>query len=99
MDNLPCATKYEVEGLTEPVYEHGYRLGWVKDGHYYLNNHLDIELKYHQPAADLYRVVGFEVVPRSIDYSRLNFNKENGVRFLFLSFHLIISLQFRFSNI
>lgn len=92
MDNLPCATKYEVEGLTEPVYEHGYRLGWVKDGHYYLNNHLDIELKYHQPAADLYRVVGFEVVPRSIDYSRLNFNKENGVRFLFLSFHLIISL-------
>ncbi|MCP9260558.1 Transmembrane 9 superfamily member 4 [Dirofilaria immitis] len=73
VDNLPCITKYQVENTNEVVYENGYRLGWVEDGHYYVNNHLEIILRYHQPRPNVYRVVGFEVQPQSIDSSRFKF--------------------------
>ena len=31
-DNLPCATKFELLETGESQYEHGYKLGFVKDG-------------------------------------------------------------------
>ena len=31
VDNLPCATKFELLETAEVQYEHGYRLGFVKD--------------------------------------------------------------------
>ncbi|VDK67446.1 unnamed protein product [Onchocerca ochengi] len=73
VDNLPSTTKYQIENTNEVIYENGYRLGWEENGHYYVNNHLDIILRYHQPRPNVYRVVGFEVQPQSIDSSRFNF--------------------------
>lgn len=73
VDNLPCATKFEVDETGEVLHEHGYRLGWEENGRFYVNNHLDIVLSYHQPAPDVYRVVGFEVRPKSIDSKRFTF--------------------------
>uniref|UniRef100_A0A158Q7Z2 Transmembrane 9 superfamily member n=1 Tax=Elaeophora elaphi TaxID=1147741 RepID=A0A158Q7Z2_9BILA len=77
VDNLPCITKYQIENTNEVIYENGYRLGWEDDGHYYVNNHLDIILRYHQPRPDVYRVVGFEVQPQSIDSSRFKFSSDS----------------------
>ncbi|KAI6178644.1 Transmembrane 9 superfamily member [Aphelenchoides besseyi] len=66
IDNLPAATRYEVPETHEIFFDHGYRLGWVdKDNKVYLNNHLNIILRYHEPVPDVYRVVGFEVRPQS----------------------------------
>lgn len=31
VDNLPCATKFELMETGDVQYEHGYRLGFVKD--------------------------------------------------------------------
>uniref|UniRef100_A0A183EIA7 Transmembrane 9 superfamily member n=1 Tax=Gongylonema pulchrum TaxID=637853 RepID=A0A183EIA7_9BILA len=73
VDNLPCATRYEVSDTHEVIYENGYRLGWEENGRYFVNNHLDIILRYHQPSPNVYRVVGFEVQPQSIDSSRIKF--------------------------
>ncbi|VDM42616.1 unnamed protein product [Toxocara canis] len=76
VDNLPCVTKFEVEQTGEVMHEHGYRLGWEENGRYFVNNHLDILLSYHQPAPNIYRVVGFEVQPRSIDSKLFTFKNE-----------------------
>lgn len=73
VDNLPCVTRYEIRETGEELHEHGYRLGWEEQGHYFVNNHLDILLKYHQPAANIFRVVGFEVSPRSISRKHYTF--------------------------
>merc|ERR1719308_126901 len=48
MDNLPCATKFELPDTNEVQYEPGYRLGFEKDGKSYINNHLKFSLKYHK---------------------------------------------------
>jgi hypothetical protein len=69
-------------GVTEIHYDYGYSLGYVKDDKVrsanthgahinvqtYVNNHLSFVLHYHEHTAEKYRVVGFEVIPRSIDY-------------------------------
>jgi len=70
MDNLPCATKFELPDTNEVQYEPGYRLGFEKDGKSYINNHLKFSLKYHKdPDTNLYRVVGFLVESHSLDKS------------------------------
>ncbi|CAF0743885.1 unnamed protein product [Rotaria sordida] len=73
IDNLPCATKFQNVDTREIFYEHGYRLGiYTKEPEaMYLNNHLIMRLHYHQESEDLYRVVGFEVEPKSIDSARI----------------------------
>ncbi|KAH3731207.1 hypothetical protein DPMN_057215, partial [Dreissena polymorpha] len=67
VDNLPAATKFMMLDSNTEQYEHGYKLGFEKDGKYYLNNHLAIVLKYHtvEEGGNTYRVVGFEVKPES----------------------------------
>lgn len=77
VDNLPCITRYQIENSNEVIYENGYRLGWENNNRYYVNNHLDIILRYHQPRPDVYRVVGFEVQPQSIDSSRFKFSSDS----------------------
>ncbi|EFO25063.2 transmembrane 9 superfamily protein member 4 [Loa loa] len=77
VDNLPCITRYQIESTNEVIYENGYRLGWEDNGRYYVNNHLDIILRYHQPRPGVYRVVGFEVQPQSIDSSRFKFASDS----------------------
>lgn len=73
IDNLPCATTFEIPG-NHPQLEHGYRLGFVEKGNPYINNHLKIILKYHTQPGENYRVVGFEVQTKSINHSSLVFS-------------------------
>ncbi len=47
VDNLPCATKFSMLDTKEIQYEHGYKLGYVSNGAYFLNNHIKFVLKYH----------------------------------------------------
>ncbi|KAF2364065.1 Nonaspanin (TM9SF) [Trinorchestia longiramus] len=72
MDNLPIATKFDHLETGEPVYERGYKLGMVKGEDVYINNHLDFILSYHsEPDSDVYKLVRFEVEPRSIALSNM----------------------------
>lgn len=59
---MPCIT-------TGESFHDGYKLGWFDktSDKYYVNNHLNIVLKYHESVNGTYRVVGFEVLPKSID--------------------------------
>lgn len=72
-DNLPCATKFALLDSKDTQYEHGYKVGFVKDDKTYLNNHLRLVLKYHTEDEHHYRVVGFEVEPISINSADLKF--------------------------
>ncbi|XP_013789889.2 transmembrane 9 superfamily member 4-like [Limulus polyphemus] len=74
VDNLPCATRFEMLDTNQPQYEHGYRLGFIEDGTPYINNHLKLILKYHTEDGINFRVVGFEVVTKSIAFSDLTFD-------------------------
>lgn len=70
VDNLPCATKFHLLDNNEEQYEHGYQLGYVSNGEYFLNNHIRFILKYHtEKSTDLYRVVGFEIETHSLNHS------------------------------
>ncbi|CAF0915524.1 unnamed protein product [Adineta steineri] len=73
VDNLPCATKFQNPNTQATFYEHGYRLGnhMKQSKETYLNNHLIIRLFYHKESENGYRVVGFEVEPKSIDSKRI----------------------------
>ncbi|CAF1017616.1 unnamed protein product [Adineta ricciae] len=78
VDNLPSATKLQNVETQETLYEHGYRLGIrSKDSNdVFLNNHLILRLHYHKESENGYRVVGFEVEPKSISYSRIKSEDE-----------------------
>lgn len=65
IDNLPVATKYSIGNQVQ--YEHGYHLGFMKNGKTYLNNHLKFILKYHTEDESTYNIVGFEIEPSSIN--------------------------------
>ncbi|XP_078486667.1 transmembrane 9 superfamily member 4 [Ciona intestinalis] len=69
-DNLPAATVWPNDASGMQL-EHGFKLGLVRDDkELYINNHLSIILHYNkQPDEDTYRVVGFDVQPRSLDSS------------------------------
>ncbi|KAK3737539.1 hypothetical protein QZH41_010645, partial [Actinostola sp. cb2023] len=69
VDNLPAATRLQyLENAGQIQYEHGYRLGAVLDDQKILiNNHLKMILKYHTYDNETFRVVGFEVEPKSYD--------------------------------
>lgn len=70
-DNLPCSTK--IESANEVQYEHGYRLGYVRDGKAYVNNHMRLMLEYNQEeTAETFRVVGFKVQPQSIAWPEVD---------------------------
>lgn len=73
VDNLPCITPGD-------SLHDGYKIGWYDESsnNYYVNNHLDIVLKYHESVNNIYRVVGFEVKPKSIDHSHYE-NKKNKI--------------------
>uniref|UniRef100_A0AC34FJ01 Transmembrane 9 superfamily member n=1 Tax=Panagrolaimus sp. ES5 TaxID=591445 RepID=A0AC34FJ01_9BILA len=77
IDNLPVATKYQVPETGEIFYDHGYKLGWTENDKLFVNNHLEILLKYHEPQPNVFRVVGFEVQPKSIASKKYTFT-DNG---------------------
>lgn len=77
MDNLPCATRFELPESGEVQYEPGYRLGFTKDDKQYLNNHLKFSLRYHKDVeTNLYRVVGFLIETHSLDTSSVQINDD-----------------------
>lgn len=81
VDNLPAATKFVDD--TDPadpktVYDVGFPMGFhgaadipgTEDGVAYLNNHVSINIKYHQDASfQGSRIVGFEVEPSSVKHT------------------------------
>jgi len=73
VDNLPASTKYvHQEGdRTEFVYMNGFPVGIQQNGKYYIHNHVRITLNYHENPSSYvgYRIVGFEVEPRSLSQS------------------------------
>lgn len=73
VDNLPCATKFEMIETSEPVYERGYKLGFVdKDNKIFINNHLNLILSYHsENGGKNIKIVRFEVETKSISLADL----------------------------
>jgi len=73
VDNLPAATKYiRSDGEhQEMIFMNGFPVGLLQKGHYYVHNHVRIILHYHSNPADYtgFRIVRFEVEPRSITQS------------------------------
>ncbi|XP_072045479.1 transmembrane 9 superfamily member 4-like isoform X2 [Amphiura filiformis] len=74
-DNLPAATKIVLPDKNDepPQYAHGYKLGFTMDKSVYVNNHLVLNMQYHQPdpLINSYRIVGFEVLARSVEKGQL----------------------------
>ncbi|XP_048762695.1 transmembrane 9 superfamily member 4-like isoform X1 [Ostrea edulis] len=93
VDNLPCATQFKLMDSNEVQYEHGYKLGFVKDGKVYLNNHLKMQLKYHTDDNTDFRVVGFEVDAKSVKYGELNTDAEGRCDFKNRQKSTLVQLQ------
>ncbi|KAL0273474.1 UNVERIFIED_CONTAM: hypothetical protein PYX00_006129 [Menopon gallinae] len=76
VDNLPVATRFVDPETKESSFKLGYKLGEYIYQDALINNHLNIILYYH-PTTDRehYRVVGFEVEPRSVDIHEYVFQK------------------------
>lgn len=68
VDGLPAATRYRQEAGSDLKYMDGFPVGVLQDGHYYVYNHVVLDLYYHSNPDNYegYRIVGFEVEPRSI---------------------------------
>merc|ERR1719221_316814 len=67
VDNLPAATGYRRPSSPEFTYMDGFLVGILQHGHYYIHNHVTLDIQYHQNPEKYegYRIVGFEVEPRS----------------------------------
>lgn len=68
-DNLPAATVFRNLKTNELQYEDGFKIGFIHQKMTVLNNHLNIIIKYHpiqRPEGVAYRIVGFDVDPRSV---------------------------------
>jgi transmembrane 9 superfamily protein 2/4 len=76
VDNLPCATQFQMPDTLEVQYEPGFRVGFVREGKAYINNHLNLILSYHHSEDDIYRVVGFRVETASVAKDRLSINDD-----------------------
>lgn len=83
VDELPAGEKiYFREPTTKAkdyYYERGYVLGQVVDENYYLNNHLSFVIKYHKTEQNTYRVVGFEILPSSIQHGANTCNADTKI--------------------
>lgn len=81
LDNLPVIVR-GTNTLGDEVFQLGYPVGFHETGKTVcINNHLSFTVKYHQPTfptsdfysknpAKVYRVVGFEVVPKSVAHTK-----------------------------
>lgn len=79
-DNMPLVTKF-ITKTGQSVFRFGYPIGYKQDSKFYINNHLSLKILYHKPSlktgealdalaneGNTFRIVGFEVVPRSIKH-------------------------------
>ncbi|KAF0290145.1 Transmembrane 9 superfamily member 4 [Amphibalanus amphitrite] len=69
VDNLPCATRFQLVDSDDEQLDRGYRLGSTSENgdETYINNHLRLVLYYHTEDNLSFRVVRFEVETRSVD--------------------------------
>ncbi len=83
VDNLPSASKLEDDKNTYTTYSHGFPIGFKdpKSDDLYLNNHVNIELEYHEVESGAitstdeepsYRIVRFTVEPFSVKHEFKN---------------------------
>ncbi len=80
-DNLPAATVFRNLKTNELQYEDGFKIGFIHQKRAILNNHLNIVIKYHpitRPDGGAYRIVGFEVDPRSVAKDSVQLDTEDG---------------------
>eukprot|EP00405_Crypthecodinium_cohnii_P009670 CAMPEP_0206432620 /NCGR_PEP_ID=MMETSP0324_2-20121206/8067_1 /ASSEMBLY_ACC=CAM_ASM_000836 /TAXON_ID=2866 /ORGANISM="Crypthecodinium cohnii, Strain Seligo" /LENGTH=617 /DNA_ID=CAMNT_0053898771 /DNA_START=45 /DNA_END=1898 /DNA_ORIENTATION=- len=66
LDNLPAATRYR--NTSGPfLYTDGFLVGIMQNRHYYVHNHVTLDIQYHSnpDKYEGFRIVGFEVEPRS----------------------------------
>ena len=71
IDNLPAAPKVESATYETTMFlNDGFPIGFVDNGIKYVNNHINIEVHYHQVEGenDKFRVVRFIVEPFSINH-------------------------------
>eukprot|EP00922_Rhytidocystis_sp_ex-Travisia-forbesii_P020147 GHVS01029696.1.p1 GENE.GHVS01029696.1~~GHVS01029696.1.p1 ORF type:complete len:641 (-),score=28.71 GHVS01029696.1:299-2221(-) len=64
------------------TYIAGFPVGWAsRDGkHHYLYNHASLRLFYNRLVQGKYRIVGFEVEPKSLDHVVVNLDEDQGQR-------------------
>ncbi|KAJ6794646.1 transmembrane 9 superfamily member 7-like [Iris pallida] len=85
LDNLPVAVpRQRRDGSQLPSYEHGFRVGYKdrlagnKEDKYYINNHLSFKVMFHNdPETDDSRIVGFEVIPSSVQHEYSEWDDKN----------------------
>ncbi|XP_043079954.1 transmembrane 9 superfamily member 4 isoform X2 [Puntigrus tetrazona] len=68
--------------LKDIQFEHGYRLGFTENNKFYLHNHLSFILYYHKEKVEEdvehnYRVVRFEVMPKSVKLEDIKADERN----------------------
>lgn len=70
LDGLVSASKSEGDTTITTRYFEGFPMGFVQEGSNvaYLNNHVNLEIMYHQHSDDEYEIVRFTVEPFSIRY-------------------------------
>jgi len=99
VDGLSAATRFvSRQAANKIVYSDGYPLGIFEGGKCLLHNHVDILLQFHADSSRFegYRIVGFEVTPRSLKHEggqvdctknhgglNLEDHKHNGVTFTY----------------
>ncbi|WCJ42679.1 Transmembrane 9 superfamily member 9 [Euphorbia peplus] len=85
LDNLPVGVLRELaDGSKTYIYEHGFRVGFTvsdpisREDEHFIHNHLSFKVKYHEdPETNSARIVGFEVIPISINHSYKEWNGNN----------------------
>ena len=83
VDNMPLVTRFAARN-GQPAFRFGYNIGYASPDTVFINNHLSLKILYHQPSLsageaidalagneETYRIVGFEVQPRSIRHTLL----------------------------
>lgn len=70
IDGLPAGEEVTDPSTGERFYSPGFALGYMVQGKPVFNNHYNIEIEYHSPSRDQYRVVGVEVKPLSNSNNR-----------------------------
>lgn len=74
--------EHRKDTLRDIQFEHGYRLGFTENNKFYLHNHLSFILYYHKEKVEEdvehnYRVVRFEVMPKSVKLEDIKADERN----------------------
>lgn len=67
IDGLPGATTFVSSTDNKKYYAAGFPLGFVRDGHSFINNHVMLVIRFHTEKNGQKTIVGFEVYPRSVN--------------------------------